>query len=184
MSEEVKIVVIGAAATGKSSLTMQFVQGTHNEEYVPTIEDTYKKSAEVEGKASTLTIIDTAGLEEYRAMFDLYLDKGDGFLIVYNVLDASSFAEAKLMHEALVRRRSDMRWDTVSEGHHVPIVLVGNKVDQVGRKVQQVEREDAVNTAHSWRGKYYETSVKSRKGVEEAFHGLISTCMKLKRVAS
>ena len=113
MSDELRIVVLGAAGVGKSALTMQFVQGTCNEEYIPTVEDTYKKSAEVEGHAATLTIIDTAGQEEFRAMFDMYLERGDGFVLVYNVLDAHSFAEVKLMYEALIHRRPDLKWDTV-----------------------------------------------------------------------
>ena len=58
---EYKIVVLGSGGVGKSALTVQFVQGIFVEKYDPTIEDSYRKQAEVDGQQCMLEILDTAG---------------------------------------------------------------------------------------------------------------------------
>jgi small GTP-binding protein len=47
--------------TGKSALTVRFIQGNFLEKYDPTIEDSYRKLVEVDGSACMLDIMDTAG---------------------------------------------------------------------------------------------------------------------------
>ena len=47
---------------GKSCLTVQFVQGVYIDTYDPTIEDSYRKQIEVDGRACDLEILDTAGV--------------------------------------------------------------------------------------------------------------------------
>jgi len=37
------------------------------------------------------TVLDTAGQEEFSAMREQYMRKGDGFLLVYSVTDKQSF---------------------------------------------------------------------------------------------
>lgn len=48
-------------STGKSALTVRFIQGNFVEKYDPTIEDSYRKLVEVDGTACMLDIMDTAG---------------------------------------------------------------------------------------------------------------------------
>lgn len=47
--------------TGKSAITIQFIQQRFLTSYDPTVEDSYRKLVEVDGKANMLDIIDTAG---------------------------------------------------------------------------------------------------------------------------
>jgi len=61
--EEYKVVMFGCGAVGKSALTIQFVQGTFISMYDPTIEDSYRKQVEKDGKKVILDILDTAGPE-------------------------------------------------------------------------------------------------------------------------
>ena len=62
---ECKIVLLGSGAVGKSSLTVQFVQGVFVEKYDPTIEDSYRKQVEVDDRQCMLEILDTAGTEQF-----------------------------------------------------------------------------------------------------------------------
>jgi len=64
---EYNIVVLGAGGVGKSCITTQFVQNIWIEAYDPTIEDSYRKIVEVDGKSCILEILDTAGTEQFRA---------------------------------------------------------------------------------------------------------------------
>ena len=47
---EYHIVVLGAGGVGKSCLTAQFVQNVWIESYDPTIEDSYRKQVNVDGR--------------------------------------------------------------------------------------------------------------------------------------
>ncbi|XP_006898003.1 PREDICTED: ras-related protein Rap-1b-like isoform X2 [Elephantulus edwardii] len=58
---ENKLVVLGSVGVGKSALTVQFVQGIFVEKYDPTIEDSYRKQAEVDAQQCMLEILVTAG---------------------------------------------------------------------------------------------------------------------------
>merc|ERR1712013_340412 len=115
-----KIVLLGSGAVGKSSLTVQFVQGVFVEKYDPTIEDSYRKQIEVDGMACILEILDTAGTEQFASMRDLYIKNGQGFIFVYSITAQSTFQDIKTMRDQIVRVKGSER---------VPILLVGNKVD-------------------------------------------------------
>eukprot|EP01064_Diplonema_japonicum_P019262 TRINITY_DN2795_c0_g1_i1.p1 TRINITY_DN2795_c0_g1~~TRINITY_DN2795_c0_g1_i1.p1 ORF type:complete len:228 (+),score=40.10 TRINITY_DN2795_c0_g1_i1:413-1096(+) len=170
---DIRLVVLGAGQTGKSALTIQFVQGNFAEIYDSTVEDSYRKTAEVDGNACQLSILDTAGQEEYGAFMKMYYDKGDGFLLVYNVLDGNSFAAVEEIHQKLIASREDLRPAGCPDGCKVPIVVVGNKIDLVGSYDRQVETRDGAEASKEWKCGFFETSAKTRENVETAFHELI-----------
>lgn len=85
------MVVLGSGGVGKSALTVQFVTGTFIEKYDPTIEDFYRKEIEVDSSPSVLEILDTAGTEQFASMRDLYIKNGQGFILVYSLVNQQSF---------------------------------------------------------------------------------------------
>jgi GTPase KRas protein len=56
-----RVVVLGAGSVGKSALTIRLVTDNFLAEYDPTIEDSYRKLATVDGDGAQLDILDTAG---------------------------------------------------------------------------------------------------------------------------
>ena len=60
-NKEYKLVVVGAGAVGKSSLTVQLVRHHFLDCYDPTIEDSYQKQTYVDDECAMLDILDTAG---------------------------------------------------------------------------------------------------------------------------
>uniref|UniRef100_A0A3B3C627 Uncharacterized protein n=2 Tax=Oryzias melastigma TaxID=30732 RepID=A0A3B3C627_ORYME len=105
---EYKVVVLGSGGVGKSALTVQFVTGTFIEKYDPTIEDFYRKEIEVDSSPSVLEILDTAGTEQFASMRDLYIRNGQGFILVYSLVNQQSFQDIKPMRDQIIRVK---RWD-------------------------------------------------------------------------
>lgn len=133
-----KLVVLGAGGVGKSCLTVQFVQGVYLDTYDPTIEDSYRKTIEIDNKVFDLEILDTAGIAQFTAMRELYIKSGMGFLLVYSVTDRQSLEELMELREQVLR---------IKDSDRVPMVLIGNKADLINERVISVEEgiEVAVN---------------------------------------
>eukprot|EP01083_Nonionella_stella_P259705 886402_1 len=93
-AEKYKIVVLGAGAVGKSSLTVRYVTGDFLDEYDPTIEDYYRKLVEVDGLPAYMDILDTAGQEEFSSMKDQWMREVQAFLVVYYITSITTFDEA------------------------------------------------------------------------------------------
>ncbi|OJJ48375.1 hypothetical protein ASPZODRAFT_1578959 [Penicilliopsis zonata CBS 506.65] len=156
---EYHIVVLGAGGVGKSCLTAQFVQNVWIESYDPTIEDSYRKQIEVDGRQCILEILDTAGTEQFTAMRELYMKQGQGFLLVFSITSMSSLNELSELREQIIRIKDDEK---------VPIVIVGNKSDLEDDRA--VPRARAFALSQTWgNAPYYETSARRRANVNEVF---------------
>jgi Ras-related protein M-Ras len=73
------------------------------EDYDPTIEDSYIQHVEVDRQLCVLDVLDTAGQEEFSALREQYMRKGDGFLIVYSVIDPNSFKNTRQFYNQILR---------------------------------------------------------------------------------
>lgn len=67
-----------------------------------------------------LDILDTAGQEVFSAVRDRYMRDGEGFLLVYSLIERNTFMAMTKVSEQIKRVKDTEK--------HVPIVLVGNKV--------------------------------------------------------
>eukprot|EP01106_Pelomyxa_sp_JSP_P019181 TRINITY_DN943_c0_g1_i3.p1 TRINITY_DN943_c0_g1~~TRINITY_DN943_c0_g1_i3.p1 ORF type:complete len:189 (+),score=49.24 TRINITY_DN943_c0_g1_i3:101-667(+) len=163
-NDATKLVVLGSGGVGKSAITVQFVQGIFVEKYDPTIEDSYRKTTEVDGSPYFLEILDTAGTEQFTAMRDLYMKNGQGFVLVYSIISISTFRDLPDMHEQILR---------VKDCPEVPTVLVGNKCDLTEQRI--VTSEEGQQLASKW-GQYcvfIEASAKMRVNIDRIFQELI-----------
>ena len=115
-----KIVVMGAAKVGKSSLICQFLYGTFSPKYKRTVEEMHHGDFSVGGVTLTLDILDTSGAYEFPAMRALSMSSADAFILVYDVNDASTFEEVRALRDQIHETKG---------GTAVPIVVVGNKID-------------------------------------------------------
>lgn len=171
--DEYKIVIMGPGGVGKSALTIQLVQSQFQEDYDPTIEDSYRKNIVLDDESCLLDLLDTAGQEEYTAMRDSYIRSGEGFLCVYSVVSRDSFEQIPEFIEQILRVKDEDR---------VPMVLVGNKCDLEGDRV--VSREEGQQLANSFSILFHESSALARINVEEAFHDLARSIRKARPSSS
>ncbi|XP_018424626.1 PREDICTED: ras-related protein R-Ras2-like [Nanorana parkeri] len=165
--EKYKLVVVGGGGVGKSALTIQFIQSYFVSDYDPTIEDSYTKICNIDGKQTRLDILDTAGQEEFGAMREQYMRTGEGFLLIFAINDRGSFNEMSKFHTQILR---------VKDRDEFPMILVGNKADLDLQR--QVTKEEALNFARENRIPYMEASAKIRLNVDESFHELVRAIRK------
>ena len=181
------MVVLGGGSVGKSALTIQYVQGLFVTKYDPTIEDAYRKVVEVErksfphkervffsnkqqkaveldGNVLVVDILDTAGVDTFSSMRDMYYRDGDGFILVYSSTSQASFNEMVDMNESLVRAR---------ECGSAPIfrAVAANKSDLVESRM--VSSDKGADMATSWGAHFVETSAKNSSGVSEVFNSVL-----------
>ena len=98
MAEEsiaIKLVVVGDGSVGKTCLLISYTQDKFPTEYVPTVFDNYSATVKVDGRMVTLGLWDTAGQEEYNRLRPLAYPNCDVFLIVFSVIEPSSFVNAR-----------------------------------------------------------------------------------------
>jgi len=116
---EVKCVVVGDGAVGKTCMLISYTEGRFPKEYVPTVFDNYEATIIVEGKEVKFSLWDTAGQEGYARIRTLSYPKTDVFLLCFSVVNHPSFVNVK------------DRWHTEIKHYcpNTPIILVGTKID-------------------------------------------------------
>ena len=156
------MVVLGSGGVGKSALTVKFVSGHFVEKYDPTIEDFYRKEIDLDGSPAVIEILDTAGTEQFASVRELYIKNGQGFLLVYSIINAQSFIDVQPLRDQITR---------VKDRLDPPIVLVGNKYDLAAER--SVTTSDGESLAHEWRVPFFETSAKTGHNVQDMFQEIV-----------
>lgn len=154
----VKVVIIGEASVGKTSIMNRAVRGTYSSETKPTVGaanavlDIHVKDQQV-----SLNIWDTAGQEKYRSLTTMYFN-GAGLAII--VFDLTNKVSLNAVPDFL-RILKD------KAGEAIKYVLVGNKSDLPNR---QVQLEEATEFAQTNGAEFYiETSAFTGERIDELF---------------
>jgi len=160
----VKVILIGNSAVGKSSLLLRFCdrQWFPEERAMPTIGVDFRVSRmEVNGQKVKINIWDTAGQERFRTITASYYRGAQGVVLVYDVSNRESF-------------RGISRWLEELEDHaqsDIVKILVGNKVDMESSRV--VSTEEGAGFAARNGCLFVEASAKTAEGVTEAFSDVV-----------
>ncbi|CAG9816454.1 unnamed protein product [Phaedon cochleariae] len=162
-SKQRKIAVMGYRSVGKSSLSIQFVEGQFVDSYDPTIENTFTKSTRINSQDYELKLVDTAGQDEYSIFPSQYSIDVHGYVLVYSITSAKSFDVVKSIYEKLL---------DITGKEHVPVVLVGNKTDL--HMERTILYDDGRRLADEWKAIFLETSAKQHSSVSEIFHILLT----------
>ncbi|XP_050422297.1 uncharacterized protein LOC126834428 isoform X2 [Adelges cooleyi] len=87
-----KIIIIGDANVGKTSLLLRYCNNDYKDVYdATTAVDIKKKLVNIEDSSMTLHIWDTAGSEKYQSLIRLYYRDAMGILLTYDVTSLTSF---------------------------------------------------------------------------------------------
>uniref|UniRef100_A0A8C7KSH8 GTP-binding protein Rheb n=1 Tax=Oncorhynchus kisutch TaxID=8019 RepID=A0A8C7KSH8_ONCKI len=156
-----KIAILGYRSVGKSSLTIQFVEGQFVDSYDPTIENTFTKMITINGQEYHLQLVDTAGQDEYSIFPQTYSIDINGYILVYSVTSNKSFEVVQVIHEKLL--------DMV--GKIGVLCFVCPRV---------ISCEEGKALADSWNAAFMESSAKENQTAVEVFKTMILEAEKLK----
>jgi len=158
-----KIAVVGSRSVGKSSLTVQFVDGHFVESYYPTIENTFSTTIRVKNQDFALEIVDTAGQDEYSILNSKHFIGIHGYMLVYSVASMASFEMIDVLRNKILNHLGT---------ESVPIVIVGNKSD-LRPEQRQVTEEEGKKAAERFKCAFEETSARKNEQVKEAFEKMV-----------
>ncbi|KAH9460135.1 hypothetical protein MJO28_004203 [Puccinia striiformis f. sp. tritici] len=125
---QVKLVLLGEAAVGKSSVVLRFVQNDFQENKEPTIGAAFlTQKCRLEDKIIKFEIWDTAGQERFHSLAPMYYRNAQAAIVAYDITKSSSLDKAKSWVKELQR-----------QGHpNIVIALIGNKLDLVQSDASQ-----------------------------------------------
>ncbi|KAG1739826.1 ras-domain-containing protein [Suillus paluster] len=158
-----KLVLIGNASVGKSSLLLRLLDDQQfPEKNIVTVLDLHVHKMVVNGQKVRLNIWDTVGQERFNSIRRPFYRGAQGIILVYDVSDRGSF-------EALPK------WFSEVDPHvsiAVPKIIVGNKVDQEDSR--QVSTTEGSTFASRQNALFVEASARTAVGVREIFEELVA----------
>ncbi|KAK0421795.1 GTP-binding protein ypt5 [Armillaria borealis] len=121
-SVQVKLVLLGEAAVGKSSVVLRFVSNEFPANKAPTIGAAFStQKCRLEDRVLRYEIWNTAGQERFHSLAPMYYRNAQAAVVVYDVTKATSLEKAKSWVKELQRQVNP----------NIVIALAGNKVDLV-----------------------------------------------------
>eukprot|EP00299_Pterocystis_sp_00344_P016764 c840_g1_i1.p1 GENE.c840_g1_i1~~c840_g1_i1.p1 ORF type:complete len:199 (-),score=28.50 c840_g1_i1:60-629(-) len=155
---EVKVVLLGDAGVGKTSLVLRFVSNHFKEYSESTIGASFmSKTIVVNDTAFKFQIWDTAGQEKYHSLAPMYYRGSAAAVIVYDITRKESFQTLKNWVKELQTLGPE----------HIVIALAGNKLDMEDKR--EVSSAVAEQYARDINAIYLETSAKHDTNVHSLF---------------
>ncbi|KAM9301459.1 ras-related and estrogen-regulated growth inhibitor-like [Gastrophryne carolinensis] len=166
-TRNMRVVVLGQSAVGKTAMTVRFITRRFIGDYDPTLETIYRHTGLIDGEFVHFEILDTAGQEEDSLQIAEKIKWGDSFVIVYSVTDRCSFDEVMRLCFLINHIHSNKKGAT----DRAPIAIVGNKTDlQFDR---MVSTDDGEKISKALKYSFFEISTRdSYEQTVEVFHTL------------
>jgi small GTP-binding protein len=135
--QNVKCVVVGDGAVGKTSMMIAYTTDAVVTDYVPTVFDNYSRTLllDYEGRSTqiSLGLWDTAGQEDYDRLRPLSYSNTDVMIVVYSIGSKTSFSNVTKKWLPEIQRLNEGKLDPMNLGVPllvpIPVILVGNKSD-------------------------------------------------------
>ncbi|XP_022129110.1 GTP-binding protein Rhes [Pieris rapae] len=169
-----RLVMLGSARVGKTSLVARFLGNKFEDSYTPTIEDFHRKLYRIRGEVYQLDLLDTSGNHPFPAMRRLSFLTGDLFVLVFGMDCRESFEEVIRLREQILETKASASSGNCRgrrQAPRVPMAIAGNKCDREVRTVQAEEATAYCATQDST-CIFMETSAKKNFHVDDLFYEL------------
>ena len=166
-----KIILLGDAGVGKSSIIKQYFEHEFSIQYKETIEaDFTSKRLDIDGESTILQIWDTSGQEGFPSLGSTFYRGVNICIFVYDVTRPSTFENIKKL-------RTEFNSEIgLSESDDFPFMILGNKSDSPEKSVQtSVATEFAKNNGNII---FYEVSASNSTNISTAFEDITRKALK------
>ncbi len=166
-----KIVIVGDAAVGKTSLIKRYITNTFEKDYISTLGMQFSKYEElVEGEKVELLLWDLAGQASFNTLRDRFYTGSSGAIVVFS-----------LSPEELETYDHVTKWlsDVKEACGTIPILLFGNKADLVDQNALATPNYQTSDVHVNQLAQdnnligYFKTSALTGQNVSDAFNTLI-----------
>ncbi|MFX1377581.1 MAG: Rab family GTPase [Promethearchaeota archaeon] len=167
-----KIVVVGDAAVGKTSLIKRYTTNTFQKDYISTLGMQFSRYEEkISGIMVELFLWDLAGQESFATLRERFYKGSSGAIIVFS-----------LAPEEIETYRNIDKWlSHIKEAcGRIPIILFGNKADLVDQNAIASSPDYETSDVHVQKfaqdhniNEYLRTSALTGQGVQEGFQTLV-----------
>ena len=154
-----KIIFVGDACTGKTSIINRIIDNPFNDTYEVSIGiDFMSKNIRFRGQNIKIQIWDSAGQEKYKGLIPSYVRNSSIVFIVYDVSNRSSFENAS-------------NWISfVKNIEKTTMIICGNKID-LTREVETNEGEELAKREGLI---FFECSAKTNENIKKMFFSSIA----------
>ena len=154
-----KIIFVGDASTGKTSIINRIIDNPFNDTYEVSIGiDFMSKNIRFRGQNIKIQIWDSAGQEKYKGLIPSYVRNSSIVFIVYDTSNRSSFDNV-------------LNWISfVKNIEKTSMVLCGNKID-LNREVEKNEGEELAKKENML---FFECSAKTNDNIKNMFYSSIA----------
>lgn len=177
MSYRGKVILLGDAGVGKTSLLARYVDGIFSDEYRQTIGANFlikeielshiieklnlnpQIKEDIKAKGFNLYFWDIGGQSDKLFVTEYYFLQAVGAMVVFNVDKKETFDGLDFW----ISKMKELSGE-------IPFIIVGNKIDLEDKRV--VNTEEIKAKADKYGVKYFETSAKLNESVDAAFEDL------------
>ena len=155
-----KIIFVGDAGVGKTTIISRIMGNPYNEIYEPSIGvDFMSKSIKYHGQNIKLQMWDTAGQEKYKGLIPSYVRNSSVVFVVYDISVKASFDNIP-------------KWiNFIKTIENTTLVLCANKIDLENR---EVKKEDGEELAKKENISFFEVSAKTDENIKNMFYNVVA----------
>lgn len=155
-----KICMVGAFATGKTSLVSRFVRGIYSDKYQTTVGVKIdKKTIQIQDQMVNLILWDIHGEDEFQKIRMSYVRGSSGYILVVDGTRSETLDKAISLQAEIKKEIGD-----------VPIIMMLNKSDLTSEWELDDHTIEQLSQEKKWT--VIKSSAKEGLGVEECFNSL------------
>ena len=155
-----KIIFVGDAGVGKTTIIGRIMDNPFSEVYEPSIGvDFMSKNIKYQGQNIKLQMWDTAGQEKYKGLIPSYVRNSSIVFLVYDISSKTSFDNIP-------------NWiNFIKSIENTTLVLCGNKIDLDNREVKKEEGEELAKKEGI---SFFEVSAKTDENIKNMFYNVVA----------